>query len=54
MSCAWVISHMMTMSLNLISLFHMDLFYVHGDVSSIQMSLVGSLVMSSRHLCDMS
>ena len=28
MSCAWVISHMMTMSPNLISLCHSDLFYV--------------------------
>ena len=32
MSCAWVMSHMMTMSPNLISLFHRDLFYVLGDV----------------------
>ena len=31
MSCPWVISHMMTMSPNLISLFHRD-FYVVGDV----------------------
>ena len=32
MSCAWVISHMMTMSPNLISLFYRDLFYVLGDM----------------------
>ena len=32
MSCPWVISHMMTMSPNLISPFHRDLFYVVGDV----------------------
>ena len=32
MSCAWVISHMMTMSPNLISLFHRDLCYVLGNV----------------------
>jgi len=32
MSCAWVMSHMMTMSPNLISLFHRDLFHVLGDV----------------------
>ena len=32
MSCPWVISFMMTMFPNLISLFHRDLFYVFGDV----------------------
>jgi len=32
MSFAWVICHMLTMSPNLISLFHRDLFYVLGDV----------------------
>jgi len=32
MSCPWVISHMMTMSPNLISLFRRDLFYVLADV----------------------
>ena len=32
MSCLWVISHMMNMCPNLISLFHRILFYVVGDV----------------------
>ena len=32
MSCLWVISHMMSMCPNLISLFHRILFYVVGDV----------------------
>ena len=54
MSCAWVISHMITMSPNLISVFHRDLFYVLRICASIQMSLVGLLVMLLRHPCDMS
>jgi len=47
---------MMTMSPNLISLFHSDLFYVLGDVcfySAIFFFLVVLLVMLSRHLYDM-
>jgi len=53
-SCPWVISHMMTMSPNLISLFAVTCFTFLGMCASIQLSLVGLLVMSSRHLCDMS
>jgi len=41
------------MSPNLISLFHSDLFHVLWDVC-FYLSLVGLLVMSSRHLSDMS
>ena len=53
-SCLWVISHMMNMCPNLISLLHRILFYVLGMCASIQLSLVGLFLILSRHLGDMS
>ena len=54
MSCPWVISHMMTMSPNPISLFHRDLFYVFGDVCLYSAVSRWVSCYVARHLCDMS
>ena len=54
MSCPWVISHMMTMSPNPVLFFTGTCSTYLGMCACIQLSLVGFLLMSSRHLCDMS